>query len=465
MMGPPKKRKAAKEAEDSEESEWEQEGGGGDDDDDDDDVQDSASASQASASASQASTSQASGKDDSVSGGNESKVKKVRIRKPRRKYEDEHSEGEEDDCIPSQERLTDKGGYAHTSKSRLRISRANRGNTPWNKGKNRSNDVRAKISAGVRARNRAILLEKLKRLGMTEDEWFAKKKEIKYIRERLRRAKKANAHRQAEEAEMKLQEAIDMTTENGENETMKTEETAEEAAEAAVVKKAEARKVDAIKAKIRRAEAKEAKAKANEDTGANQKAEAEEVKEAEEVDEDADVEEEEEAEEEFPTSHLFAKDFRDFNWTPHSYDSKELSFAAACPRGGPGGMICCESCTAQYSDYLSGTTGDIEQQKAAKMGGEMTELLGFLSSAKKILGQSVRVARRKPVPMPRVNLKSIAALVDPSSQPTPDLEELNGEDVEDVPELKSVDALVDPSSQTSADNMEDLNDVEDIAEV
>jgi hypothetical protein len=246
---------------------------------------------------------------------------------------------------------------------------------------------------------------------------------------------------------------------------MKVKETPEEALVAAAIrkanKKAEARKADARKAKARRADAKEKKAEAE----ANEKAEAEEaiekMKEAEEVEEDPDVEEE--AEEEFPTAALFAKDFRDFNWTPHSYDSKELSFAAACPRGGPGGMICCESCTAQYSGYLSGTTADIEQQKAAKMGGEMTELLGFLSSAKKILGQSVRVARRKPVPMPRVNLKSIAALVDPSSQNIPDLEELNG-DVDDVPEQKSVDALVDPGSQTSAD-LEDLNDVEDVAEV
>jgi hypothetical protein len=212
-MGPPKKRKASEEGEGSEESEWEQAGGGDDDDDgDDDDFQDNAS------------TSHASVKEESVSGANESKTKKVRTRKPRRKYENEDSEDDEGDFIPSQERLTEKGGYAHTSKSRLRISRANRGNTPWNKGKNRSNDVRAKISAGVRARNRAILLEKLKRLGMTEDEWFAKKKEIKYIRERLRRAKKANAHRQAEEAEMKLQEIIEMTTESGENAEAKLEE-------------------------------------------------------------------------------------------------------------------------------------------------------------------------------------------------------------------------------------------------
>jgi hypothetical protein len=211
-MGPPAKRKASEAEDGSEESEWEQEGGGDDDDDDDEDRV----------------SLLASVKDDSVSGGNESQEAKSparRIRKPRRKYELEQSSGDDEgDLIPSQARLTEKGGYFHTSKSRLRISRANRGNTPWNKGQNRSNDVRAKISAGVRARNRAILLEKLKRLGMTEEEWFAKKKEIKYIRERLRRAKKANAHRQAEEAEKKLKEAIEMTTEQGEDIEMKLEE-------------------------------------------------------------------------------------------------------------------------------------------------------------------------------------------------------------------------------------------------
>lgn len=211
-MGPPAKRKASEVGEGSEESEWEQEGGGDDDDDDDKDRV----------------SLLASVKDDSVSGGNESQEKKSparRIRKPRRKYELEHSDEEDEgDLIPSQARLTEKGGYAHTSKSRLRISRANRGNTPWNKGKDRSIDVKAKISAGVRARNRAILMEKLKRLGMTEEEWFAKKKEIKYIRERLRRAKKANAHREAEVQERKLNEAIVMTTEHGEHVEIKLEE-------------------------------------------------------------------------------------------------------------------------------------------------------------------------------------------------------------------------------------------------
>jgi hypothetical protein len=71
--------------------------------------------------------------------------------------------------------------------------------------------VKAKIRAGVQARNRAILLEKLKVLGMTEDEWNAKKKEIKYLRERVRRAKHANNKYKAAFEEQRLKEALKKT--------------------------------------------------------------------------------------------------------------------------------------------------------------------------------------------------------------------------------------------------------------
>jgi chemotaxis protein histidine kinase CheA len=226
-------------------------------------------------------------------------------------------------------------------------------------------------------------------------------------------------------------------------ETKAAAKKAEEAVEiidAEAIEKAKAREAKAVEAtkerkanreaKAKEARAKKAKAKeveANKNTEANEKTEAEErIREVEAEEAEEEVEVEEEAEEVFPTPSHF---FRDFNWTPHTYDSKD--FTAGCPRGGPGGLICCESCATQYSNFLSGTTGDIEQQKAAKMGGEMTELLGFLSNAKKLLGQSVRVARRKPVPMPRVNLK---ALYDPSSQTSAEPEEKN-DDVRDVAEV------------------------------
>lgn len=119
----------------------------------------------------------------------------------------------DEDFLPSHARKTTNGGYAHTNHSKSKISQANRGNTPWNKGRNRSSADRAKIAAGVRARNRAILLEKLKRLGMSEEEWLQKKKEIKYLRERIRRSKNANAKHKAAEAELKLKAAIEATTE------------------------------------------------------------------------------------------------------------------------------------------------------------------------------------------------------------------------------------------------------------
>jgi hypothetical protein len=131
-----------------------------------------------------------------------------RVKKTRRKIFDTTPE---EDQMPSYARKTTKGGYAHTNRSKMAISKANAGNTPWNKGRIRSSADKAKIAAGVRARNRAILLEKLKRLGMSEEEYLLKKKEIKYLRERVRRAKAANAKHKASEAELKLKAAIEAT--------------------------------------------------------------------------------------------------------------------------------------------------------------------------------------------------------------------------------------------------------------
>lgn len=118
----------------------------------------------------------------------------------------------EADNLPSYARKTAKGGYSHTNRSKSLISKANSGNTPWNKGKFRSSADKAKIAAGVRARNRAILLEKLKRLGMSEEEYNQKKKEIKYLRERIRRSKLANEKHKAVEAEHKLKAVLDATS-------------------------------------------------------------------------------------------------------------------------------------------------------------------------------------------------------------------------------------------------------------
>ncbi|KAL3909211.1 MAG: hypothetical protein SGILL_008174 [Bacillariaceae sp.] len=85
---------------------------------------------------------------------------------------------------------TPNGGYSHTVASRAKISAANKGKTPWNKGKARSKEDRARIAAGVRAKNRERLVEKLKSMGLTEEEYEQQKKEEKRKREAERRARR-----------------------------------------------------------------------------------------------------------------------------------------------------------------------------------------------------------------------------------------------------------------------------------
>jgi hypothetical protein len=104
------------------------------------------------------------------------------------------------------------------------------------------------------------------------------------------------------------------------------------------------------------------------------------------------------------TPGLFA---RDIEWTPHVFDSNEEQYVQRCPQGGPGGMICCETCTANYSEFLSATCRDIEVQTTVRVGEEVTELMEFLVDAKSRLSQSMRAAKRKPPPL--------RLLTDPSS--------------------------------------------------
>merc|ERR1712151_396661 len=112
------------------------------------------------------------------SGSNQNTAKKQKATTTEDAKVDEEEDEAGDRPIP-----TLNGGYSHTKKSRKKIGLANKGNTPWNKGRIRSEEDKAKISAGVKARNRKVLLAKLEKLGMTEDEWYAQKKKIKLQRE------------------------------------------------------------------------------------------------------------------------------------------------------------------------------------------------------------------------------------------------------------------------------------------
>ena len=101
---------------------------------------------------------------------------------------------------------TANGGYSHTKSSRAKISAANKGKTPWNKGKPRSPEVKARIAAGVRAKNRQTFLKKLEVMGLTEDEYKAKKKEERRIKEADRRARRTEngGYRPTEETKKKI---------------------------------------------------------------------------------------------------------------------------------------------------------------------------------------------------------------------------------------------------------------------
>jgi NUMOD3 motif len=84
-------------------------------------------------------------------------------------------------------RPTPNGGFTHTQRSRNKISLANKGKTPWNKGVNRSEEVKAKIAEGVRRRNRQRFLDKLASMNMTEAQWEQHQADLKAQKEQERR--------------------------------------------------------------------------------------------------------------------------------------------------------------------------------------------------------------------------------------------------------------------------------------
>lgn len=102
---------------------------------------------------------------------------------------------------------------------------------------------------------------------------------------------------------------------------------------------------------------------------------------------------------------LFA---REVIWTPHAFDLNNSTTATTttnaipqydCPTGGPGGLICCHACAEKYSQFLTETIRDIETAKMQCGGREVQELLDMTKSAKETLARTIKVARRKPVPM------------------------------------------------------------------
>jgi len=102
------------------------------------------------------------------------------------------------------------GGYSHTKSSRAKISAANKGKIPWNKGKPRSEEVKSRIAAGVRAKNRERFLKKVEDMGLTEEEYEAQKREKRRIKEAERRSRRTpnGGYRPTEETKRKISQIL-----------------------------------------------------------------------------------------------------------------------------------------------------------------------------------------------------------------------------------------------------------------
>jgi NUMOD3 motif len=122
---------------------------------------------------------------------------------------------DDDEDVP---RPTENGGYSHTQASRAKISAANKGKTPWNKGVQRPEEVKARIAAGVRAKNRERFLLKLQGMGITEEEYEEQKRKDRNAKEAERRSRRTDkgGYRPTEETKRKISEILKQKFAKGE---------------------------------------------------------------------------------------------------------------------------------------------------------------------------------------------------------------------------------------------------------
>lgn len=101
------------------------------------------------------------------------------------------------------------------------------------------------------------------------------------------------------------------------------------------------------------------------------------------------------------TAGIFSKEI---TWRPlttsSENDDDDFAYDQSCPDGGPGGLICCDSCSSKYNLFLTKTSEDVETLRVIKESGEVTEILGFLGQKKDILKDAVNSAKTKIPPLP-----------------------------------------------------------------
>ena len=88
---------------------------------------------------------------------------------------------------------TENGGYLHSEESKKKISLQNKGRVPWNKGRSRSEEEKARIASGVRERNRLRLIEEAAAKNMTVEQFVKERDAVKLQKIELRQGRKTDA--------------------------------------------------------------------------------------------------------------------------------------------------------------------------------------------------------------------------------------------------------------------------------
>lgn len=292
---------------------------------------------------------------------------------------DNHLDDDEED-LPSEFRKTVAGGYAHTNQSKMKISKANRGNVPWNKGKQRSALQRAKIAAGVRARNREALLKKLATLGLTEEEYEAKQKKVSNLRDKLWKVKKQNKEK-AEKYNELLQKLENGNVNSSQPQPSQLQQQQQQQQQYAN--------------RFKRKQEEESYNDEDDDD------------ESDDSDDNRNNKNNDTATKDDKLHPVLAVFTPDIHWTTHTFDpppkklkKRIVRYNEICPTGGPGGLICCSICAATYSKYISSTLKNMTVQRTSKLAAQTEELLEMFDSAKSRLIESVKCARKKPPPVP-----------------------------------------------------------------
>mmetsp|Transcript_10304 Transcript_10304/g.28436 ORF Transcript_10304/g.28436 Transcript_10304/m.28436 type:complete len:440 (+) Transcript_10304:26-1345(+) len=364
---------------------------------------------------------------------------------------DDFYESEEDQKIPRRgpayARRTERGGYSHTADSRQKIGMANKGNVPWNKGKNRSDGTKSKIGAGVRARNHRILMANLEQINMTEEEYRETRSKIKYVRERVRKGRINNRQRVEKEraAKAKLEDYWN-------NIGQEKEEEEEEPEEAVIIEE-----IIEETDEEEEQEEEEVVALVNQEPSTTTPIPGA-LEQATTTDQGNNISQVKVAGGtttlEMSSEHMPSVFRRDIVWNHHFYDNdnsntdavrevdsrpeqnfglqeKEIRekekqqtgpepYKMLCPTGGPGGLICCSICTANYSKFMMETEQNLENQETEQLGWETTTLVHLLKQTKRRLQQSIPAARKVPPPVVPTRKKPpppVAAKQADSSEP------------------------------------------------